>query len=110
MSDLVITSRPLLSELLVLVEPYVIFKKEHVRQALWLLPQIQPRMGTEEFVKVARAVDGFSSLNYSKTKRISAADVEEHLRSKGMLAPVTTSSPPSSEEMGSMPEGKFKDS
>jgi hypothetical protein len=40
---------------------------------------------------VAREVDAFAALNYSKTKRISAADVEQHLRSKGVLAPVTTS-------------------
>jgi hypothetical protein len=32
------------------------------------------------------------SLNCSKSKRIFAADVEQHLRSKGLLVPVTTSS------------------
>ena len=31
-----------------------------------------------------------TSLNYSKSKRISAADVEQHLRGKGVCAPVTT--------------------
>ena len=36
MSDLVITSRPLLLKLLSAVEPYVIFKREHVRRALAL--------------------------------------------------------------------------
>ena len=40
---------------------------------------------------MAREVDTFAALNYSKTKRISAADVEQHLRSKGVVAPVTTS-------------------
>src|SRR5438874_6034232 len=44
MSDLVITSRPVLIEVLRLVEPYVVFKKAHVREALRLLPQIKPRM------------------------------------------------------------------
>jgi hypothetical protein len=34
MSDLVITSRPILLKLLSAVEPYVIFKREHVRRAL----------------------------------------------------------------------------
>src|SRR6266571_3846612 len=38
MSDLVISMRPLLLELLQAVAPYVIFKREHVRRALWLLP------------------------------------------------------------------------
>ena len=99
MSDLVVTSRPLLIQVLSEVEPYVIFKKEHVRQALWLLPQVKPRMEPNEFLEIARHVDGFSSLNYSKTKRITAEDVERHLRSKGLLAPVSTSSLSLSEGM-----------
>jgi len=91
MSDLVVTSRPLLTDVLEAVQPYVIFKREHVRRALWLLPQLGPRLGVQEFLQVAREVDAFATLNYSKSKRISAADVEQHLRSMGVLAPVTTS-------------------
>ena len=90
MSDLVITSRPLLTKLLGQVEPFVVFKKEHVRKALWLLPQIRRDLTPEGFLRVAKAVDEFSSLNYSKTKRISAVEVERHLRSMGALAPVST--------------------
>jgi hypothetical protein len=91
MSDLVITSRPLLIRLLAQMEEFIVFKREQVRRALWLLPQIVPRMSPEEFLRVAREVDAFSSLNYSKRKRISATDVERHLYSKGLKAPVTTS-------------------
>ena len=91
MSDLVVTSRPLLTHLLRGMEPFVVFKKIHVREALKLLPQIKPRMRPKEFLEVARQVDDFASLNYSKTKRITAADVELHLRSKGWLDPVSTS-------------------
>ena len=87
MSDLVVTSRPLLIETLRAVEPYVIFKREHVRRALWLLPQLGPRLDVQEFLRMAREVDTFAALNYSKTKRISAADVEQHLRSKGRGGP-----------------------
>ena len=101
-SDLVVTSRPLLYKTLIQVEPYVVFKKEHVKRALWLLPQIRNGMSTEEFLQVAREVDAFASLNYSKKKRYFAADVEEYLRSKGLCAPVTTSSLTSSEEMASL--------
>jgi hypothetical protein len=92
MSDLVVTSRPLLVETLRAVEPYVIFKRDHVRRALWLLPQLGPRLNVQEFLRLAREVDTFAALNYSKTKRIFAADVEQHLRSKGVVVPVTTSS------------------
>ena len=102
MSDLVVTSRPLLHQILLQVEPYVVFKKEHVKKALWLLPQIRLGMSEEEFLQVAREVDAFASLNYSKKKRYFAADVEEHLRSKGLCAPVTTSSLSFSEEMASL--------
>jgi LAGLIDADG endonuclease len=105
MSDLVVTSRPLLIYILRAVEPYVIFKREHVRRALWLLPQLGPRQSVQDFLQVAREVDAFATLNYSKTKRISAADVEQHLRSMGVLAPVTTSSTSSIEEMGLSPHG-----
>ena len=38
MSDLVITSRPILCELLKAVAPFVIFKREHVRRALIYFP------------------------------------------------------------------------
>ncbi len=92
MSDLVITSRPLLVELLKALEPYVIFKKEHVRRALELIPQLDRLRDPVEFLRLARQVDAFAALNYSKTKRITAADVEQHLRSTGGCAPVTTSS------------------
>ena|SRR5579864_485604 len=68
MSDLVITSRPLLSELLASVRPYVVFKREHVRRALELLPQIRLGLSAEEFLEVARQVDAFAALNYSKSE------------------------------------------
>ena len=87
MSDLVITSRSRVALLLETVEPYVIFKREHVRSALLLLPKIAEAKEPQVFVRLAKEVDAFSTLNYSKTKRICAVDVERHLRSMGMLCP-----------------------
>ena len=87
MSDLVITSRPVLIAILTQVEPYVIFKRRHVRRALEILRRIRPRMEPGEFLEIAREVDRFATLNYSKSKRISAVDVEQHLRSKGVPCP-----------------------
>jgi LAGLIDADG endonuclease len=89
-SDLVVTSRPLLITILEGVQPYVIFKREQVRRALDLLPRIVARMGPHQFLQLAHEVDAFATLNYSKKKHISAVDVEQHLRSTGRLAPVTT--------------------
>ncbi len=99
MSDLVVTSRALLSNVLKQVQRYVIFKRDQVEKALWLLPQIHRRVTVEEFLRLAHEVDAFASLNYSKTKRITAVDVEQHLHSKGWLTPVTTSSLQLSEGM-----------
>ncbi len=90
MSDLVITSRPLLVRTLWDVAPFVIFKRRHVAEALDLLERIRPRAEAEEFLRLARRVDAFATLNYSKSKRISAVDVEQHLRDMGLCAPVTT--------------------
>jgi hypothetical protein len=45
MSDLVITSRPVLLRLLSEIEPFVIFKRPQVRRALEILERIRPRMG-----------------------------------------------------------------
>ena len=101
MSDLVITSRPLLCELLQAVEPYVIFKKEHVARALSILPQLDRVKDPEVFLQLARRVDAFATLNYSKTKRTSAVDVERHLRSKGVLCPCNDFFASNSEEMAS---------
>jgi len=77
-----------------------------VQVALRLVAEIQPRATADDFLRWAQQVDAFSTLNYSKSKRIFAADVEQHLRSKGLLAPVTTSSE-FAEGMGSSPQGKL---
>jgi LAGLIDADG DNA endonuclease family protein len=101
MSDLVITSRPVLLELLMAVKPYVIFKRPQVYRALEILRQIRPRMEIQEFLEMAREVDRFAALNHSKTKRISAADVEQHPRGKGVPCPRNDSSAQLSGRMGS---------
>jgi hypothetical protein len=101
MSDLVITSRPTLLRILQEVEPYVIFKREHVGRALSILPQLDRVRDPEVFLHLARQVDAFATLNYSKTKRISAVDVERHLRSTGVLCPCNDFFASNSEEMAS---------
>ncbi len=102
MSDLVITSRPIVAEILQDVEPYVIFKKTHVRRALELLPLLRGVKDPEVLLHLAHQVDAFATLNYSKTKRISAVDVEQHLRSMGVLCPRNDFFASNSEEMASL--------
>ena len=100
MSDLVITSRPIVVEILQDVEPYVIFKKttygEHSSSS-----SLERVKDPEVLLHLAHQVDAFATLNYSKTKRISAVDVEQHLRSKGVLCPCNDFFASNSEEMAS---------
>ena len=91
MSDLVVTSRPVLMQILSDVEPFVVFKRKQVTKALEILKRIRRGLDPREFLELARHVDAFSTLNHSNTKRIFAADVERHLYGMGVLAPVTTS-------------------
>jgi LAGLIDADG endonuclease len=102
MSDLVVTSRPILLGLLQGVEPYVVFKREHVRRGLLLLAKLDRIRDPERFLQLSREVDSFATLNYSKTKRISAVDVERHLRSMGVLCPRNDFLESHSEEMASI--------
>ena len=90
MSDYTIVGYREVERVLRLVRPYVVFKKPQVEQALQLLEAIKPKSTPEELLAIARMVDAFATLNYSKKKRISAQDVEILLRSKGFLVPVTT--------------------
>jgi len=99
MSDLVVTSRSLLLDLLKDLRPHVVFKREHVRRALLILPRLGRVKEAERFLQLAREVDAFATLNYSKSKRIFAADVERHLRSMGVLCPCNDFLAGNSEEM-----------
>ena len=101
MSDLVITSRPAIIGLLEDVRPFVRFKRVHVQRALSLLPRLGRISDPERFLQLAREVDAFATLNYSKSKRNSAVDVEQHLRSKGVLCPCNDSLASYSEGMAS---------
>jgi hypothetical protein len=102
MSDLVITSRAIVVEILQEVQPYVIFKETHVRRALELLPLLRGVKDPEVLLHLAHQVDAFATLNYSKSKRISAVDVEQHLRSMGVLCPCNDFFASNSEEMASL--------
>ena len=79
----------------------MIFEKVHVRRALAILPRLDRVKDPVVFLHLAREVDAFATLNYSKTKRISAVDVEQHLRSTGVLCPCNDFFASNSEEMAS---------
>ena len=91
MSDVTITKRPVIRSLLCDVQPYVIFKRSQVREGLKLLDRLPPPRDPIGFLETCEAVDGFASLNFSKSRTVTARTVWESFESMGLLAPVTTS-------------------
>jgi len=90
MSDYTIVGWSPVKRVLELVEPYTVFKREQVDCALALMSRLDEKLTPEGFLEMARAVDAFAALNYSKRKHLDAYCVQELLESKGLLVPVTT--------------------
>ena len=93
-SDYTIVGYERVEEVLKMVKPYVVFKAVHTEKALELLNAIREnsKPTVEQFLKLARLVDSYAILNYSKKKTNNTAKVEELLNRKGLLTPVTTES------------------
>jgi hypothetical protein len=93
-SDYTIVGYDKVEEVLKMVKPYVVFKAVHVERALELLNAIKENLKPtpEQLLKLAKLVDSYAILNYSKKKTNNAAKVEEFLDRKGLLTPVTTDS------------------
>ncbi len=84
------------------VQPYVVSKQEYVGCALAPLSGLDRVQDPELVLQLTREVDAFATLNYSKTKRITAVDVERHLRSMGALCPRNDFLESRNEEMASL--------
>ena len=93
-SDCTIVGYDKVEEVLKMVKPYVVFKAVHVTRALELLSAIKENLKPtpEQLIKLAKLVDSYAVLNYSKKKTNNATKVEEFLNRKGLLTPVTTDS------------------
>jgi hypothetical protein len=90
MADYTIVEREAVKSTLQLIKPYVRLKKRHVELAELILEKAESAPSPSEFLALARLVDEFSALNYSKKKLNDAEAVRNYLNSKGLLAPVTT--------------------
>ncbi len=90
MSDYTIVGWSAVKRILDIVEPFVIFKREQVDRALALLAKLDRPLTPQGFLEVAKLVDAFATLNYSKHKHLDAHCVQDVLESKGLLVPVTT--------------------
>ena len=90
MSDYVITSRPVIRELLKAIAPYVVFKKRQVERALEILDAIEQIDSKESFLVAARKADSFSALNRSKKRINTSSTVLDVWNDMGRHTPVTT--------------------
>ena len=89
-SDYTIVDSRDVRRILELLSPHVRLKAEHVRLSLAILEHFPLDGDPTKLILVSRLVDRFQSINYSKKRTLTSAVVAEHLRSRGLLAPVET--------------------
>ena len=65
-------------------------KKEHVVLGLEILSRLPLVGDAAQLIALSRLVDRFAEINYSKKRTVTAAVVEQHLKSTEYLAPVET--------------------
>ena len=73
-------------EILKLLKPYVILKKEHILTVLQVHRILQGKFSVEKLLKAAELVDKFKELNYSK-KRINDSTVLKNYLKQHKLYP-----------------------
>jgi len=93
-SDYTVVGYDRVEQVLKMVEHYVVFKAVHVKKALELLKAIRenPKPTPKQLIMLAKLVDSYATLNYSKKKTNDVGKLEEFLKRKELLTPVTTES------------------
>jgi hypothetical protein len=89
-SDYTVVDQRDVRRILELLRPYVRLKSEHVRLSLEILEQFPLDGDPAKLILVSRLVDRFRNINYSKKRTLTSIVVAEHLRGRGLLAPVET--------------------
>jgi hypothetical protein len=81
MCDLTIVGTEAVAEILIMVRPFVIFKRRQVEAGIKLISVLSEmkRSDPGDFQAAADLVDRFARLNYSKNRTITAHVVREHL-------------------------------
>ncbi len=76
-------------QVLELLAPYVVLKREQVEVALQLIDEItsQPEPSPQEFLERCAKVEIFQTLNYTKNRKHTYESVRAVLESKGYLVP-----------------------
>ena len=84
MTEYTIVGKDKVKQVLEMLRPYVLFKRKHVSEALSVLNKIRDRrkMLRAEFLRLARLVDSYSGLNYSKKRKHYSCNVEDFLNKR----------------------------
>lgn len=83
MADYTIVGYDAVRRILHLVRPWVIVKRPQVEAALPILDAVKEIKAPTDLLETARAVDHYSSLNYSKHRTINAKYVARYLERQG---------------------------
>jgi len=80
MSEYTIVGLEPVMQILEMLEPYLLLKKEHVRVSREIYDLISSKHTIEEFVQAAKLVDKFGKLNYSKRRTNTSETLVKYLR------------------------------
>ena len=78
-SDYTIVEPKEVYNILKLLQPYVILKKEQVKLGLKILDKLDNKTSNEEFLEICKLVDKFKELNYSKKRTMTSEVVRKSL-------------------------------
>jgi len=67
-------------EVLKVLEPYSILKKEHIKTARMINRLLEGKFNLKKFIKASELVDKFQSLNYSKKRKNTSEKLKDYLK------------------------------
>ena len=82
-----IGDRPSIRKLVKWTLPYLKLKKKQAKLMLLILDKCEKIHSAKDFISVAKLIDRFGELNYSKRRTVNAAQVNSLLKNKGLLTP-----------------------
>jgi hypothetical protein len=87
MIELTIGDRPSIKKILQEILPFLIGKQKQAQLMLKVLDDSKQIASADDFLALAKLIDQFGELNYSKKRKIHTQVVYDYLISKGILTP-----------------------
>ena len=82
-----IGDRPSIKKLIEWTMPYLRIKKKQAKLMLRILDKSENVRSAKNFISVAKLIDRFGELNYSKKRTVNAQQVNNLLKNRGLLTP-----------------------